>query len=189
MNLKETTSNKQLQEFKQDLIEGTNVILRFKEYGGLGKKTDDNVATPSTIDKVTRILNIVFNVIIALTMFLCFFALSSNMSANLIQQTKEVAVMRSIGFTKSRIRFLYFYEAMTLVIASSTTGVMIGMLVGFTFAAQQKLLLSMSNLPFYFPWVQFLLIIALSVICAIASTFGPTTQLTKNEIAAIFRMI
>lgn len=73
-----------------------------------------------------------FDIIIALTMFLCFFALSANMSANLLEQTKEIGVLRSIGVTKMRIRMLFFYEAMILVLSSATTGVMIGMVVGYT---------------------------------------------------------
>lgn len=87
-------------------------------------------------------MNDAFNVIILMTMFLCFFALSANMSANLYQQTKEIAVLRSIGFTKNRIKLLYFYEAMILVLASSTMGVMVGMVVGYTMSLQESLILN-----------------------------------------------
>jgi hypothetical protein len=40
-------------------------------------------AASNSTDKISNILNKVFNVIIVMTMFLCFFALSANMSANL----------------------------------------------------------------------------------------------------------
>ena len=40
--------------------------------------------TDSTIELVTKILDKVFMIIICITMFLCFFALSSNMTANLM---------------------------------------------------------------------------------------------------------
>lgn len=79
--------------------------------------------------------------IIVLTMLLCFFALSANMSANLYEQTKEIGVLRSIGFTKIRVQLLYFYEALVLVFASSLTGVMVGMVVGYTMSVQEALLL------------------------------------------------
>ena len=59
-------------------------------------------------------------------MFLCFFALSANMSANLFEQSKEIAVLRAIGLTNIRIRLLYFYEAFLLVIASSFFGLAMG---------------------------------------------------------------
>ena len=106
---------------------------------------------PTTQDKIASIMNKGFNTIIALTMFLCFFALSANISANLIQQTKEVAVLRSIGFTKWRIRMLYFYEAMILVLASCTLGILVGMVVGYTMSLQESLILGLS-LGVFFPW-------------------------------------
>lgn len=107
-------------------------------------------------------------------MFLCFFALSANMSANLYEQTKEIGVLRSIGFTKWRIRFLYFYEAMILVLSSCTMGVMVGMVVGYSMTLQESLLLGV-HLGFFFPLEQFGVILALSFICGMLSTFGPTS--------------
>lgn len=38
-----------------------------------------------------------------------------------------------MGFTKNRIKLLYFYEAMVLVLASCTMGVLVGMAVAYTF--------------------------------------------------------
>lgn len=85
--------------------------------------------------KVTAILNIVFGVIIGIVMFLCFFSLTSSMTANLYEQVKEIGVLRSIGYTKSRIRFLYVYEAFILVGASCCLGIIIGTLISVTMAA------------------------------------------------------
>ena len=144
--------------------------------------------TQSTTQKIAHILGIVFDIIIALTMFLCFFALSANMSANLLEQTKEIGVLRSIGVTKMRIRMLFFYEAMILVLSSATTGVMIGMVVGYTMMVQEQLILS-HPIKFFFPWQQFLIIIGLSIICAFVSTFGPTSQLVSKSISGIFRLV
>ncbi len=81
-------------------------------------------------------MNKVFNSIIIIVMFLCFFALSANMSANLYEQTKEIGVLRSIGFTKTRIKMLYFYEAMVLILASCLLGVMVGLIVAETMTLQ-----------------------------------------------------
>ena len=64
----------------------------------------------------------IFNVIICLTMFICFFSLSSSMLGNLYEQCKEISVMRAIGFSKDKITKLYVYEAFILVIASSING-------------------------------------------------------------------
>ena len=131
-------------------------------------------------------MNIIFMVIIAITMFLCFFSLSSSMSANLYEQSKEIGIMRATGFTKKRVYLLYIYEAFILVLSSSLLGILIGTIVGFTMTLQQ-ILFTEIPLVFYFPWQQFLLILGLSLLCALASTFAPTRDLLKREISAIFR--
>lgn len=94
--------------------------------------TEGSSTTSDSLDKVIRLLNEIFDIIIAITMFLCLFALSANMSANIYQQAKEIGVLRAIGFTKCRIRMLYFYEALVLVFSSCILGVFIGMTVGYT---------------------------------------------------------
>ena len=123
-----------------------------------------------------------FVVVIAITMFLCFFSLSASMSANLYEQKKEVGLLRSMGLTKYRIKALYFYEALVLVFSSCVLGVGIGCIVGETMLLQQ-------NLAFVFPWQEFVLIFGLSLICSWISTYAPATSLTNRQIASIFRLV
>jgi ABC-type antimicrobial peptide transport system permease subunit len=85
-------------------------------------------------------------------MFLCFFALSTNMTANLYEQSKEIGVLRSIGMTKNRIKVLYFYEAFVLVFASCLLGILVGCVMGYSVCLQQNLIAQMT-LAFNFPWV------------------------------------
>ena len=77
-------------------------------------------------------MEIIFNVIIGITMFICFFSLSSSMTGNLFEQCKEISVMRAIGCTKNTITKLYIYEAFILIVASSFSGVFIGTIVGWS---------------------------------------------------------
>ena len=85
---------------------------------------------------VLKIIDIIFYVTIGIMMFLCFFSLVASMTANLYDQSKEIGVMRSIGITSYRIKLLYFYEALILVLSSCLLGIMIGMTVGYTMAVQ-----------------------------------------------------
>ena len=96
------------------------------------------------------------------------------MSANLLDQSKELGILRAMGFTKFRIELLYFYEAFILVMASCLLGVMIGTIVGFTMVLQRT---EFTNIPivFYFPWAQFYMIMIISIFCAFLSTWGPTS--------------
>ena len=92
--------------------------------------------------KLNKTINSVFYSVIAITMFLCFFSLSASMSSNLYEQKKEVAILRAIGITKIRVKLLYFYEAVIMVIASCLLGVLIGMAVAYMMIIQQNLALS-----------------------------------------------
>ena len=49
-----------------------------------------------------------------------------------MEQSKEIGILRAMGFTKGRIQILYVYEAFALVLASSILGVMIGTIVGWS---------------------------------------------------------
>ena len=139
-------------------------------------------------DKIQSIMDKVFYGLIGVTMFLCFFSLSASMSANLFEQKKEIGVIRAMGFTKYRVRMLYFYEALILVLSSSFLGVMIGTLVGYTMLLQFNLILA-TQVEFFFPTKQFVLVVILSIICAFFSTWGPAVNLTNRSISGIFRMV
>ena len=124
--------------------------------------------------------------IILIMMFLCFFALQSSMIANIYNETKEIAILRSIGFTSYRISMLYFYEALLLVLASCIQGIFIGMTVGFTMVIQQALFMNLKTV-FFFPWMATLEILGISIICAFLSTCGPASQLGRKSISTVYR--
>lgn len=168
----------------------TNAFLRDirqAEYSALDFDIQNHNDLKSTFEQVTVILDMIFNIIIAITMMICFFSLSSSMSANLYESSKEIGILRAMGLSKHRIRALYIYEAFVLVMASCLLGILIGTTVGFTMTLQQMLFTDIP-LVFYFPFTQFLIILFLSILCAFASTYSPAKNLTNKQISAIFRI-
>lgn len=104
------------------------------------------------------------------------------MSANILEQSKEIGMMRAIGLEKKRIVMLYIYESFILIMASAFLGVIIGTIVGITMYIQQAIFIDMP-VQFYFPWKQFLVVFFSSILCAFASTYGPTKNLLKKDIS------
>lgn len=131
-------------------------------------------------------LETIFNVVIAITMFICFFSLSSSMTGNLYEQVKEIAVMRSIGFSKGVIMKLFIYEAFILVLSSSFSGVVIGTWVGWGITFQRSIFIGMPT-PLTFPQKEFLFISTTSIICAFLSTYSPSKNLMAKSIPDIAR--
>ena len=72
----------------------------------------------------------IFNVITLVSMGLCFFSLSSTMTANIYDQTNEISVMRAFGCTKYFLLKIFIYESLILVISSSLIGFFIGIITG-----------------------------------------------------------
>ena len=95
--------------------------------------------------------------------------------------------MRAMGFTNYRVRMLYFYESLVLVLTSCILGVLIGVVVGYTMLLQFNLFLG-EKVVFFFPWTQFALVVVLSIICAFFSTYVPAYSLTNWSVASIFRL-
>ena len=133
-------------------------------------------------------MEIIFNVIIAVTMFICFFSLSSSMLGNLYEQCKEISVMRAIGFSKERITKLYVYEAFILVIASSINGVIIGTCVGWTITYLRLRFMDMPPI-FVFPVREFMIVSAIAMVCAFLSTYSPSRVLMSKSIPDIARTV
>ena len=136
------------------------------------------------VNSTMGMLDVVFYVIIIMFMLLFVFSLVSSMTANVFDQAKELAVMRSIGMTKGRVAILYLYEAFVLVLSSCLIGSIIGILVGFTLCLQRGLY---TNLPIGFtvPWMHLLIIVASSLVCAIISAISPTIMILSNSIAML----
>ena len=130
------------------------------------------------LDKVEKIVSAIFSVISIITMFLCFFSLSSSMSANLYDQQKEIGIMRALGFSKSRIVMLFTYESFILVMASSLLGVFVGTVTAFTMVLQFTTFIGMPAI-FYFPWLQVAGIFIAGILCAAMSSIGPTKAIVS----------
>jgi ABC-type lipoprotein release transport system permease subunit len=91
-------------------------------------------------EKKASTLDGIFNVIVIISMALCFFSLSSSMSANIFDQSREISVMLSFGCTKNVLTRIFIYEALVLVIASSFGGFVIGIFIGNLITLQQAML-------------------------------------------------
>lgn len=165
-----------------------NMVTKQLSTGTSSKKIEiyDAVSNESAFQDAGQILDVVFNVIIASVMFLCFFSLSSSMTANMLEQRKEIGVLRAIGMRKMRIYFLYIYECFILIFTGCMTGILVGTMIGWTMMLQRVLF---TNIPisFYFPWTQVIVIFIVSVVCAILATVFPAYSILKKEISQIFR--
>ena len=67
-------------------------------------------------------LSVMFQCISVMIILLMFFSLNSSMSVNIMEQKKEIGILRSLGLTAFEIFRLYIFEATILVLSAGLLG-------------------------------------------------------------------
>jgi ABC-type antimicrobial peptide transport system permease subunit len=134
-----------------------------------------------------QIMGTIFSLVTFVSMFLCFFSLVSSMTANIVEQHKEISVLRATGMTKFRLSMLYVYESFVLVFSSSLLGLFIGTAVAWTMVIQQTVFTDMP-IPFTFPYAVFISVLIISVVFAFGSSLFPALKIMRKPISEIMRM-
>jgi len=143
--------------------------------------------TESNLKSNQETLSFIFMLIEVLAMVFSFFSLVTSMSTNILEQTKEIAVLRAIGMSRRKINFLFVCEAFVLVLSSAIFGVLIGTAVAWVLAAQQVLF---TQLPFIFefPFKGLVVVFIGAVVSAFLSSYVPSSRITKHSIAKIMKI-
>jgi ABC-type antimicrobial peptide transport system permease subunit len=132
--------------------------------------------TKDTLSTATTIVDLFFIFTQIMAMTICFFALLSSMSTNVLEQSKEIGILRSIGMHKFPIYRLYTWEAFVLVISASLLGVIVGTVVAYSMMLQNSLLTQVP-LKFEFPVFQLATVLVVSMICSVLASYGPIAYL------------
>lgn len=148
-------------------------------------------------------------------MIICFFSLVSSMYTNIVEQTKEIAILRAIGMKVLWLMRIYVEEAFIIIFsctslwqsmhcppscrsppvfvsdagvcAASLMGMIIGVIVGWTMAIQRALFTQLP-IAFQFPWTVFVLVFGLSVVFAFLSSLGPARRILRMSIIESLRL-
>lgn len=128
----------------------------------------------------------IFIFTITSTMFICFFSLMASMFTNIFEQSKEIALMKTLGLSNGVIYKLYIYEGFLVVFVSSILGVGIGTFIGYTMVMQRMLFTQMA-IPFVFPWELLLVIFGLSMVFACIASYYPLSKLMKRNLVDLLR--
>ena len=141
----------------------------------------------SNLDKNSKVITIIFIAIEMIVMLLCLFSLVSSMTTNIMEQSKEIAILRAIGMTKTTVNLLYVAEAFILVFTSSFLGLIIGTVVGWTMTLQ-NILFTQLPIPFVFPWMDLIVVLIIAIFSSFLSSYLPAKNITKLHVAKIVRL-
>ena len=140
------------------------------------------------IDEINLAMKFFFGFTVVMAMTISFFSLVSSMYTNVLEQSKEIGILRAIGIPFGWMQRIYVTEAFTLVFSSSLMGMIIGVSVGWTVAIQQ-VIFTQFPVTFQFPYELFFVVFLMSVVFSVIASYGPITKLMNHSIVAIFRKV
>jgi hypothetical protein len=124
------------------------------------------------LSSTTKVIFGFFGFATVMSMTISFFALVSSTYVTVLEQLREIGVLRSVGISRWRMLRCYVYEALVIVLSSVILGLLIGVAMGWTMSAQ-RILFSQLPIPFSVPWALFLIMCALSVVFGFVAAVLP----------------
>jgi putative ABC transport system permease protein len=141
-------------------------------------------AEPETyagIDEIFALTLTVFSVLIGFSALIACVGMVNNLSLSVLQRTRELGLLRALGFTKRQLRSMILAESAQLTVAAVLVGLVLGVFYGW--AGAQSLLGAVNGSPgVILPAVPLglvaVLVVAAALLTAVASV-APTRRATR----------
>jgi len=174
MGLINYSSAKVLAASQEDLSEVRTIVQ------SMGLITRSVADTLGQIDRLFRILRFLLGSFGAIALVVALFGMFNTLTVSLLERTREIGVMKSLGTTNSDVARLFLMETLLMSILGGVLGIVVGLSFGkvvdllfFQFAS--KLGMPLFLLPFEF--IAFILLLTISV--GILTGFYPAKRATR----------
>ena len=137
---------------------------------------------------ISNIVFLIFYIISSVVLIFCLFNLTASMTINIYEQKKEIAIMRSLGMKRRHVIFVYIAEAFILILSSSIIGTIVGSIISYTMALQWGIFTNV-NVAFTLPTGSIIVIVIISIIGGIFSTYIPARNMLNKSIAELIKSI
>lgn len=133
------------------------------------------------IDETLLITVIVFSVLVGFSALIAAVGMINNLSLSVLQRTRELGLLRALGFTSRQVRAMILAESAQLTLASVVVGLALGSFYGW--AGAQSLLGSINGSPGIVPPgmpLPFLAgVVVLAGILTVTASVGPSRRATR----------
>jgi lipoprotein-releasing system permease protein len=166
------------------------IITALHKITGPGFITKDRFQQQATLYKVMKSEKWAVFFILALILVIAAFNMIGSLSMLIVDKKKDIAVLWSLGATKSRIRRIFFSEGMMISLAGGLLGLFLGGLLAFL--QQQFGLLKLGGgegnyivdaYPVKVQLLDFLYVLITVIIIGAATTWYPVRQISRKYLA------
>ena len=135
---------------------------------------------------IDSIVTVVIGFLTVISLCLSFFSLVVTMSSNIVDQCKEIAVLRSLGVTKGIITKILVYESIVIVATGGFFGMVSGLTVGYTITNQNSFF-NQTEPEIIMPFRFFGIIIVFGIVSSLLSAALPGRKMLKMQISQLLR--
>jgi ABC-type lipoprotein release transport system permease subunit len=132
------------------------------------------------------IMDLIFVVMTILCLSLSLFSLISTMSANIVEQSKELAILRCVGLSKFAISRVFMYESVVVILTGAFIGLVVGVSLGWTMVAQNSLFAG-TDPSLSFPWSILITVIIFSFVSSLIAAGIPTYLFLRRNIVTLVK--
>jgi putative ABC transport system permease protein len=130
-----------------------------------------------TIDGIVA----VFSALIGFSAVIAAVGLVNTLSISVLQRTREIGLLRALGFHRSHVRLMILAEAAALTAAATLTGLVLGFAYGWLGA--QSMLGSMNGspqlVPLAVPWAVLAVVVAAAALLTVGASLAPARRATR----------
>jgi len=132
------------------------------------------------------VMDVFFMLILMTTVIICLFGLLSSSYSTILERKKEIGIVRTLGLKGKEINRMFIIEALIIMIASGTVGVLVGWITGWLLASNLNLFTDMPYQPL-FPIVNLLILYGLSISFIVIGMHFLLRKARKQKIVEIYR--
>jgi ABC-type antimicrobial peptide transport system permease subunit len=136
-----------------------------------------------TIQRINNLLRNILNILLVLVLLISFFSLVTTSYVNIVNQSNEIAILLTIGYSTSRIAKIFVYESFVLVLSSCLVGVAVGTFVAWMMGLQRELF---GDFPVVITIDGIWIIAVAAILSSLLSIIKPLSELFSQSINQIF---
>ena len=142
------------------------------------------------IDQTLLVTVVVFSVLIGFSALIAAVGMVNNLSLSVLQRTRELGLLRALGFTARQVRQMIIAESAQLTAAAVLVGLALGTVYGW--AGAQSLLGSIAGSPGLvvpvMPWALLVVIVVAAALLTWIASVAPSRRATRVAPVAALAM-
>lgn len=167
------------------IVIGVTLVTMFAVAGGSFQSLFDRLLSGQEgAEEASRTIYVVvaiFSVLIGFSALIAAVGLVNNLSLSVLQRTRELGLLRALGFTARQLRGMIMAESAQLTTAAVLVGLVLGTFYGW--AGAQSMLATVSGAPAFVvpvvPWVLVVVLVVGAAVLTVVASIAPSRRATR----------